>query len=489
MTHFKPGSPYSSQGRWWLPENPDRVLTGNLEITSDGDATLDVMGVFDDDPAQMFTPMATAPVILGDTDDGEAVTLIQASPREQRLPLGSYGGITFKPQAVYVGGHLSDPTETPFHRVVFRFKGLDEWLGITGLQTGFMQDYAGATIAYTLPKDIRLELGHNEWLTLAFTWKPTGFGSSLTEAGIRQKAEVRIDSAAGMTIDRIESLLFELLNFFCLVLDRRTAIEQLSLYSWQVIRHSLYRSEAKRISYIRGAAFPPPVDGNFDRREMLIAYPAAADRFQTMVRRWLEKHETLRPVFELYFGLIHNDRLYVENRFLSLAQALETLHRRTQPGTELPPDGHADRMTEVLAACPAAYRSWLDRKLRFSNELTLADRLRELIKPFGNWFGARKARSTFIEKTVETRNYLTHHTRMEDRQVFSDEKLFPASEKLRALLLLHMLGEIGIEHADLKEIVSANRKLSSILNLRSKGKSGRRIKASPGLSPDTIFPS
>src|SRR5206468_129690 len=66
--------------------------------------------------------------------------------------------------------------------------------------------------------------------------------------------------------------------------------------------------------------------------EMIFAYPRIADRFPAIAERWFDVQDNLSVVVSLLFGTLYASGLPREFRFLALTQALETYHRRTQPG-------------------------------------------------------------------------------------------------------------------------------------------------------------
>jgi hypothetical protein len=67
------------------------------------------------------------------------------------------------------------------------------------------------------------------------------------------------------------------------------------------------------------------------------------------MRRWFAPQGRLEPVFNLFFGTLHHPDLYLEVRFLSYAQAVETydFRRRAKPGQKT----LAERMRDVLDEC------------------------------------------------------------------------------------------------------------------------------------------
>ena len=76
--------------------------------------------------------------------------------------------------------------------------------------------------------------------------------------------------------------------------------------------------------------------------------------------------------------------MFLNVRFLLAAQAVETLHRETIADTVIPEDDHAKLVETLVAAMPSttpkAMREKLLGTLGYSNELSLRQRLKALIK-------------------------------------------------------------------------------------------------------------
>lgn len=142
---------------------------------------------------------------------------------------------------------------------------------------------------------------------------------------------------------------------------------------------------------------------------MLFCYPDVADRLQDMLTDWLARHEALSPACNLYFAVRAGRHVYLESQFLSIVQGLETLHDRTSSETVEPPEEFAERVSAILAVCPHSHREWLEEQLTYANKLSLRKRMQRLLRPLTPHFGNAEARKALADKTVDTRNYLTHY--------------------------------------------------------------------------------
>lgn len=66
--------------------------------------------------------------------------------------------------------------------------------------------------------------------------------------------------------------------------------------------------------------------------DMLFTFKDISGRFESFLRNWFEKLDSLEPIYDLYFGTLYNPRMYPEHRFLSLIQAIESFHQRRYGG-------------------------------------------------------------------------------------------------------------------------------------------------------------
>lgn len=128
---------------------------------------------------------------------------------------------------------------------------------------------------------------------------------------------------------------------------------------------------------------PPEISAH----AFLFSYPDVVDRLGSMLVCWIEAYEILGPVLGLYLAATSGKFHYLDERFLTLARGLETLHRRRNPHAErLPKSQYANLKRQLLSQCPPEHENWLSQRLHFANEPALADRLRELLTPFQSWF-------------------------------------------------------------------------------------------------------
>jgi hypothetical protein len=99
------------------------------------------------------------------------------------------------------------------------------------------------------------------------------------------------------------------------------------------------------------------------------------------MQSWFKVTEELRQVCDLFLSVQYRT-LFMENRFLSFVQAAEGYHRASPRFNQavLSEEKHHSRIEEILSTIPEQYNSWLDSKLKYSNEPNLRHRLNDLCK-------------------------------------------------------------------------------------------------------------
>jgi hypothetical protein len=203
--------------------------------------------------------------------------------------------------------------------------------------------------------------------------------------------------------------------------------------------------------------------------EMTFTLPAIEEQLEQILRNWISKAEIIKPVYDLYFSALYNPSLYQEFEFLSLVQAVETYHRQIYGGKYQPDDIFINGLYKVLvAAIPENvaddFRSSLKLgKLRYANEYSLRKRLHLLGEHFAenlniNFLCDKKLRGIFVDKAADTRNYFTHYPpELEENAAKSGEELHDITRKLRLILQICFLEELGFPFDKITEVFKKNR--------------------------------
>lgn len=461
---MKLNAPQILEGYFWLPNDAEKI-SGRLLISESGKCSLELLGFFGSLTTGLNVAPKNLPMIHGVVEGG-TVTLYDCFYQNRNIGFGTVSRSKLHVTTVFRGAHLPPDGDVTFSKLEAAITGLDEWLQISGITSGFELDEANkvqsAFIRYVPPPKIELALPAMR-VMFEFAWTAP-IGGAKTEAKITHQARLAVVPDVEMPFEALRQHLRRLTNFLSFAADQPLAIE--ALYAYAPANSVHQGGELKPLSmpvFFESSAASLSV--SFDRHDLLFAYPNVADQLEQMLTIWLDQHEALAPAFDLYFSVRSGRHTYLESAFLSIAQGLETLHDRTSSETLESPEEFARRVSSILANCPEEYRPWLGEELAYANKPSLRTRLRRMIKPFASCFGNAESRKAFVDKVVDTRNYLTHYDpALADRAAHGVE-IYHLTAKLEALFQLHLLAMIGISQDRIEQLLVVNHKLRYRLGL------------------------
>ena len=481
--------PIEKQGFFWLPDDAENKLPGILRISDSGEITLELS--YFGEPrfyASNKRCLGIAPDGLGGPLNGsenrinrivgiidnDLITLDKCLYGNWTKNLFGVGVSTATIHATraFIGVNYDEGEEIAFSTLTFSMEGLDEWLSISGIQIEYNWTEKGglktASIHLDPPKEIEFNLPEGIELKFAFSGTlPSFVSTNFTEASITQKAYISLKSKKLRSLEYFLDLVFKLHNFLCFAIDKTVSIDSVTGYSKEITQEIEYGKTREIPIKIYDQSEP-----NFEtkpkvsRHNMLFGYDNVADQLEEILIKWLENYEISKPAFNLYFAARSGGHKYLDGKFLSLAQGIETLHRRNSQETQMPEDEFRNLIDTILNAVPDdGQRRWIDEKLKYANELSLRKRMKQMIEPFKGLFGNSQRRNSFISKVVDTRNYLTHYDSSLENKAAGVEDLWKLCLKLEALFQLHFLRLIGIDDNAIKSMVNENFALRNKLEL------------------------
>ncbi len=187
------------------------------------------------------------------------------------------------------------------------------------------------------------------------------------------------------------------------------------------------------------------------RKWALFDFEKIESNFEEIINKWLESWKYLDFPFLLYFHVYKNNFPYSEASFLTLMLALESYHRLTSENQEDIDDSEFQTLKEeFIEKSPEKHKKWVKRKLKYFNQISLQERIKQLIYPFESLFSNQKKINKFIEKIKDYRNDLTHY----DEPEYIDKEDIPkVNETLKLLFKLLFLRLIGFHIEEIRSIV------------------------------------
>ena len=444
---------YNLKGQWWIPSDPERKTTGNLELKGYDGAYLEVEIAFSTEADR--NTLTNYPVLVGVTHSGIEVTLRNCQQTEKPLLLST--GSRYHIELVFIGRHFQRPGQIKFRAVYLWLHNFDEWLNSSGftLPTSFNREEMH--IEYCRPKDVELHANASRRLSAGFSVYGPKYTTVQKSIELRQAAYLKVERKSGKDLRDYMATSRTVQTFLALAIRG-------TVYPRKVM--AVYRDERTTIDVF----FVPtlrPESSLTSLVDMVFSYPDVSSEIDSMMNLWFRKWPRLEPLCNIYLGVLYGKELYMENRFLGMVQILETYHRRFIGGQYQNKEEFEKSVYPALVeAIPdhinREYRDSLKGKISFAHEYSLRKRLRDLIRRVpetikGEIFGdANEAEGRFVEKVVATRNYLTHYTKELESVAVTGEKLYWFYVKLRIMSETMFLREMGIPPKRIERFLMKN---------------------------------
>ncbi len=455
--------PIEKPGFFWLPKEPRNQLPGVLRISESGEARLEVFCL--SDPIQFLISEDQNPNRIVGIIGNELITLDECTYGDKSLQ-GSILISTIYAKRALIGFNYDDEEKITFSKIEFSVEGLDEWLPIFDLQGRYNSKDAsihGISIHYSPPKEISLDLP--DGIRLKFIFLSNTYHDR-TKISINQKAYISLISEELQPIECFLELVSKVHNFLRFAIDETVLIDSIIGYSNEITQEL---EEVKNYEVPIEIYYQSTLNSEerleIHRPDMLFCYKDVADQIEEILTKWLKNYDIYEPTFNLYFASVSSGQKYLEWKFLSLAQGIETLHRRSSQEKEMSEGEFIKIKKNVLEIIPDEKQEWLETRLKYANELSLRKRIKKMMQPFKDLFGNGRERNSFISKVVDTRNYLTHYDSGLKAKAASRESLWKLCMKLEALFQLHFLRLIGMNIESIKSIVNKNSSLRDKLGL------------------------
>ena len=444
-------------GYFWLPGHRDRTLPGTLTLKDGGRIELEVLGFLDG--RSPFGDELHIPRIVGLVEQDGYVTLEECFCINWTMSFGGVSKAHFIAHRALLG--ISYDENEPVFLDEFRFsvEGLDEWLGMSGIQA--TADFAKktATINYVPQDEVVLRLQNGFQLTFGLSWTLPS-SPIVTEAKIAQKAHIRLTAPNPTPLDGFTSIAHLITNFLCFASDETVSINSVSGRMTNSTAKDGEKAEKLDMTIVYQSlpfAERPP---NTKWHTMLFRFPEIRESAEAMFNAWLNAYEQFQPALDLYFSARTGAHRFLNGRFLALAQAVETLHRRTSSETLFEPVAYEALVATLVGLCPDAHKDWLRSKLAYGNEISLATRLRRVTEPFKNLLGPDDERKRVIRRIADTRNYLTHYDdTLVNRAAQDGPDLYQLCQKLEGILQLSFFAAVGFSDMQVNSIIKANESL------------------------------
>lgn len=444
---------FEIKGEWFIP-GVDKYVAGILHYRNDS-IHLELFNSLEIENEYSFDVLAYD-VIFGITETGEKMTLCSVLCFNTS---NHYGEFEFNVERytvseVFVGGHFLELNNAQFQSLEIEFSYLPEWLGEKLFSIRSEANWYDKKISITKPELIDMKIH-------SINSKLKGAGTFTSNNDLYRKAEFTSTSTFKIIPDEMKDFdwfrkqMINLQQLMTLLIGRSVYIINSTFFGTELETNSLINMTYK---------IYPSYKLFFKQRHMEIVERLKEDNiflpykdlkinFHDVVNKWFDNIEKLDAVYDLYTGEMFGSP-HLTTSFNNLMQSIEAFHRINYKGTIIEDKDFEIYLSEIqeyiIQSAPKALKDKLSDTVIHGNKFSLKKRLVELSQSLSSEtnnliFGDEKKVNKFLQKLVDTRNYLTHYDATRKINIIEEDKRIYAIQRINAFLTLLILKDLGLK--------------------------------------------
>jgi len=417
---------FEHTGFWYLPEKPEKRVSGTLRFTPATGAVLDLIGYFEDERPPT-SPLAPE-IILGQSSDGREVTLRGCRELDRWLGSTPVQTSRFVAEMVLTGAHFAKVGLMKFRSLCVRYAHLDEWAGLRGFSFEYpgqppLSD--GIVVKYERPRSVGVQIPGGYTLEIGADFSCPMHARRVT---VEQSTTMAIEHSQDRSLDEFLRVARRLEAFLSLAANEPCPPTRIKgILGVPAHEGGPRAGTGMDIGYRLGDV--PGARKELIPEDMLFTLPDIGGRLSCILGNWIAAAEALEPVWGAYLGTLYNRGMYLPDRFLSMARAVEAYHR-----------------------------------MRYSRRSCFQNRLAQICEAHAPLLSSLKVRAeSFVQSVVQTRNYLTHLDAKLQKHAARGEELHRLGLNLKILLEACLLTEIGFSEDEMMRLFKRNRRYGQLM--------------------------
>ena len=326
----EPILPQVIRGRFWFPEHPTLILTGELRISAPHqyDLFLDLPHYGLTNPGYWESRIGKEiPIILGVTVESQPLTCSDCQIYSSSTSYGAPRSVSWHQLKIWAhccifGAHIEDVSCARFSKFSGYFTGFNLWASAYDGEL-FPDDEEDKKRTGTKRRDEIKGFG-------AITILEAG-AEAVSIGNVSRRTQIRywkpsFEPSANVSLDQLLDIVRDFQRLLCLFQGMAVGFDEirarLALPSDPT--RTKQREDVEIMVMMTGYKVPTK-RGPHDQD--LVPLSCAADRWPEIVANWFNWSEARAAVLNLYFAVLFGKSLFQEHKFLFLAQAVEGYHR------------------------------------------------------------------------------------------------------------------------------------------------------------------
>ena len=409
---------YRLHGTWTIPAT-NETYSGELLI--DKDKSIIALQLTDwhteDSPMGRMKLMGQTAIIKGVLDSGASVLLLGCEFGGISTQVAARTDVTAWAEFAFWGLDIDTCDDMDFLKARVDFGEIIAWADIGNYEweDHWDDESNGAQ------KEVSLEwVEHDPYVfqiddNTKVTFQAVRRGSCekplyKTTINVLQGVDVTIEYANGANWSQIVSDIVKVENLIAFGMSAPVQVRELN-YVHRKNKHPVHIFDYQEHRVFLGNELSQPTN-SASRFEFLLSLSNLFDAGANSIANWYTRYDLLQPVIELYESPYRYRSISDEMLFLNLTQALETFHARFISNNV---KEYVEKLQNFFEehSIPESWQDFLlqdNQKKR--NSILLKNKLAYLFCPAVHqlWFDTIVCNLLdFIQKIVDTRNYLTHY--------------------------------------------------------------------------------
>ncbi|TGL34842.1 hypothetical protein EHQ52_10150 [Leptospira koniambonensis] len=387
---------FEIEGNWWLPNEPNNKSYGTLSYSPRQGVFLSLVERLDEPGNPRIS------VLLGESFASQKITLINVIVERGNFPFNQR--VLLSASSVLLNIHYHKKEDIKFSSISVTIPEIFPWFKKSRIK--FNERNPLKTIELQPANSFNLEVNDFE-LEVGTTFGSSTYKPVQDEFTLKQIGYYTFSPKKGE------------LNFDeCLLI-----IENVNLFFAIACNLDFVSQEISGLSNDRAVEIVIPPYKEIKKQDIsdidyniLFYVDNFVEDFKTQFTNWYLNLETYKFLYDLYARISFKSLSgHIENQFINIIQALETFHRINYEGLYMNPQIYQSKVYSKIAEelskiqIDSNLRDSLKARLKYGNEISLRNRLKQLLKEHWNFkvlFIPDHDR--FVKTVVDKRNFITH---------------------------------------------------------------------------------